>query len=97
MKFINKLKLRQLHRQFVPIMVFPLLLTSLTGSLFHIAMLTGKSSDFIWLLDLHRGKFGRINLESIYPFFNTFGLLILLVTGVIMWLDYRSPRSSKIK
>ena len=90
--FLHPLKLRKLHRWFAPIMVFPLLLTLLTGSLFQVAIVMGGGNNFYWLLDWHRGHFGRINLEMIYPFLNAFGLLMLLVTGVLMWLQVRPIR-----
>ena len=86
---INKARLRHLHYWFAPIMFFPLLLTSITGSLFQVAVSTGKAEQFIWLLDFHRGKFGRINLEVIYPLLNAFGVLMLIFTGIIMWLQTR--------
>ena len=86
---INKARLRHLHYWFAPIMFFPLLLTSVTGSLFQVAVSTGKAEQFIWLLDFHRGKFGRINLELIYPILNAFGVLMLIFTGIIMWLQTR--------
>ena len=93
-KFFNKVKMRKLHRWFAPIMIFPLLLTLFTGSLFQIAVLMGETNKFLWLLELHRGQFGRINLEMIYPFLNGFGLLMLTVTGISMWLQIR-PRNKK--
>ena len=86
---INKARLRHLHYWSAPIMFFPLLLTSVTGSLFQVAVSTGKAEQFIWLLDFHRGKFGRINLELIYPILNAFGVLMLIFTGIIMWLQTR--------
>ena len=86
---INKARLRQLHYLLAPIMLFPVLLTLITGSLFQISVITGQANDFIWLLEWHRGKFGRINLEMIYPFLNTFGMLMLAVTGIIMWFQTR--------
>jgi hypothetical protein len=89
---ISKARLRQLHVTFAPIVVLPLLLTLLTGSLFQIAVLTGQSNDFLWLLAWHRGKFGRINLETIYPFLNAFGLLAMVVTGISMWFQTRQSR-----
>ena len=90
---INKARLRQFHFILAPIMFFPILLTLITGSLFQVAVITGKSEDFLWLLDLHRGKFGSINLELIYPFFNAFGVLFLAVTGITMWLQIqKKPR-----
>jgi len=88
MAFHNR-RLRQIHRFLAPIMVFPLILTLITGSLFQIATLTGKTQQFLWLLDLHTGKFGAINLNFIYPFLNGFGVLTLVITGIIMWLQIR--------
>lgn len=86
---INQLRLRKLHRTLVPFMVLPLLLSLVTGVLFQLAVAGDRASDFIWLLELHKGKFGQVNLEFIYPFFNAFGLLTLIITGFLMWL--RSP------
>jgi uncharacterized iron-regulated membrane protein len=68
-------------------MALPLLLTLLTGMSFQVAIATGNGSDFLWLLDLHRGKFGSINLELVYPFLNGLGLLTLVVSGVLMWFQ----------
>lgn len=93
---INRVRVRQLHRALVPFMAFPLLITLVTGLLFQFAVVSNRASDFLWLLELHRGKFGQINLESIYPFINALGLLTLLVTGVLMWLQTsrRKPSSN---
>ncbi|MDJ0733385.1 MAG: PepSY domain-containing protein [Nostocaceae cyanobacterium] len=90
---INKARIRQLHSWFAPLMLFPVLLSLITGSLFQVAVITGKSEDFLWLLEWHRGKFGRINLEMIYPFLNAFGLLVLAVTGITMWLQTPKRKS----
>ena len=83
---INKARLRYLHYIVAPIMFLPIFLTAITGSLFQIAVITGKSEDFLWLLELHRGKFGSINLELIYPLVNAFGVLFLAITGITIWL-----------
>jgi len=91
----NPLRLRQLHRAMVPVMVLPLLLTLTTGVLFQFAVASDRATDFIWLLDLHRGKFGQINLDFVYPFLNALGLLTLLITGVLMWLKTPSRRTRK--
>ncbi|MDJ0697655.1 PepSY domain-containing protein [Mastigocoleus sp. MO_188.B34] len=84
---IKKIHIRQLHYYLAPIMLFPVILSLITGSLFQVAAITGKGEEFIWLLELHRGKFGRINLEMVYPFLNAFGILILAITGITMWLQ----------
>ncbi|MEO0984312.1 MAG: PepSY domain-containing protein [Cyanobacteria bacterium J06639_14] len=84
---------RRLHRWLAPAMLFPLLLTLITGMLFQMAIATGNGNTFLWLLDLHRGKFGSINLEMVYPFLNGLGLLGLAITGITMW--WRSPNSRR--
>ena len=89
-------RLRKLHSAIAPLMAFPLLLTLTTGLLFQVAIASGKTDDFLWLLDWHRGKFGRIDLEMVYPFLNAIGLLTLVITGILMWLQLPS-RSSKLR
>lgn len=89
----NRQRLRQLHRWFAPIMVLPLMLTLFTGALYQVAILTGEVQDFLWLLELHTGKFGALDLQFIYPFLNAFGVLILSVTGITMWWQLRSRNS----
>ncbi|MEA5535331.1 PepSY domain-containing protein [Crocosphaera sp. XPORK-15E] len=86
---ISKKRLRNLHYTLAPLMIFPLLLTAITGSLFQVAELTGNGREFSWLLALHRGKFGMIDLRMVYPFLNAFGILLLGVTGILMWLQVR--------
>lgn len=83
----NKTRLRQLHRALAPIMLLPLLLTLITGSLYQIADMVDKGDVFRWLIEVHKGHFGNINLEVIYPFLNALGLLLLAVTGISMWLQ----------
>lgn len=85
----NRVRLRQLHKALVPFMVLPLLLTLTTGTLFQFAAAGNRANDFLWLLDLHRGKFGQVNLEFFYPILNALGLFTLIVTGSIMW--FQSP------
>mgnify|MGYP001801733507 CR=1 FL=1 len=89
----SQVRLRQLHRALVPFLLVPLLITLVTGTLFQMAAVSDKANDFLWLLELHRGKFGRINLEWIYPILNELGLLTMVITGLLMWL--RSPTRRK--
>ena len=85
--------IRQLHRILAPIMLLPLLLTTITGIIYQILDLTGKEKNFKWILDWHKGDFGVINLESIYPFLTAIGLLILIFTGISMWRTMRRTSS----
>ncbi len=89
---MKTLRIRQLHRALVPFMVLPLLLTLTTGTAFQFAVAAGRAQDFFWLLELHRGKFGTINLEFVYPILNALGLLTLLITGLLMWLNLPKRR-----
>ena len=79
--------LRQFHRWLAPIMLLPILLTVLTGSLYQLVDMAGKGAAYDWLLDIHKGNFLILDLQSIYPFLNALGLLLLLGTGIFMWLQ----------
>lgn len=92
---INKARLRQLHSMLAPIMILPILLTLTTGLVYQMADVAGKQADFFWLLEIHTGHFGRLNLELIYPFLNALGLLTLALTGITLWFQNarRRPRN----
>ncbi len=83
------IRFRQFHRTLAPIMVLPLLLTAITGIVFQWVDLNGQGEKFDWLLDIHKGHFGVLNLEAIYPLLNGLGLLVLLGTGIVLWLQSR--------
>jgi len=85
----NQTRLRQVHKVLAPIVLLPLLLTLITGSIYQIVDLGGKGDAYDWLLDWHKGHFGSLNLETIYPFLNSLGLLIMVITGISMWLQLR--------
>jgi uncharacterized iron-regulated membrane protein len=80
-------QVRRYHRFLAPIMLLPLLLTLVTGSIYQLVDLAGQGDSFDWLLDLHKGHFGVLNLEIIYPFLNALGLLGLALTGTTLWLQ----------
>ena len=89
---ISKARLYQLHRVLAPIMVLPILLTLVTGSLYQIADLGDQGDAYDWLLDLHKGNFGSLKLATIYPFLNALGLLTMAITGIAMWTKTRRPQ-----
>jgi uncharacterized iron-regulated membrane protein len=88
------LNIRNIHRTIAPIMLFPLLLTAITGVIYQFFDLAGNEKVAKWLIDLHKGDFGILNLEVIYPFLNALGLIILIFTGISMWVQMRSKRQS---
>lgn len=65
-----------MHRLLVPLAAAPLLLTAASGSLY--SLLLERGVDAFWLLKIHTGRFGPINLQPYYPVL--LGLLTLVVT-----------------
>ena len=57
-------RFRRAHRVVVPLAAAPLLLTAASGSLY--SLLLERGIDAFWLLKLHTGKFGPINLQPYY-------------------------------
>ena len=68
---------RRVHRWFVPIAAVPLLLTAISGSLYSI--LLERGIDAFWLLKIHTGRFGWLNLQSFYP--ALLGVLTIVITA----------------
>lgn len=89
----RQVRFRQLHRTLAPVMLVPLLISLLTGTIYQLLDIAGKDSDFKWVLDIHKGDVGILNLEAIYPFLNGLGLLTLLITGFSMWLQSRRRKA----
>lgn len=86
-------KLKKLHSFVAPIVIIPIILTLITGSAYQVFDLAGNGGNVDWLLDIHKGHFGPLNLEAVYPFLNAFGLLFMAITGGTMWLDLRRIRN----
>ncbi len=73
---------RRVHRWLVPIAAAPLLLTAISGSLYSILLEQGI--DAFWLLKIHTGRFGLLNLQSFYP--SLLGVLTVVITASGMTL-----------
>jgi len=67
---------RKTHRFLVPIAAAPLLLTALTGSLYPVLESLDMKAD--WLMQVHTGNFGLINLQSFYS--SLLGVLTIILT-----------------
>jgi uncharacterized iron-regulated membrane protein len=91
----HKFSLRYLHRFISSVMIFPILLTLITGTLYQFVDLQGNGDQFQWLLEAHKGHIGSLNLERVYPFLNALGLLALTITGIFLWL--RTRRNARRK
>ena len=71
------MKTRLVHRSIVVIAALPLLITSATGSVY--SLLLDQGVDAFWLLKIHTGRFGLINLQPYYSWI--LGVLTLLAVG----------------
>lgn len=85
---------RQIHRALAPILALPLVVTVVTGSLYQIARLN-DNFDYYWLIQIHKGQWGPLDLQAVYPFLNGLGLLLMVATGLSLWLKTRSHRPPK--
>ncbi len=76
----------------MPIAAVPLVLTSLSGSLY--GALISADIEVPWLLRLHTGNFGLLNLQ---PYYSTvLGVLtvFIAVSGLAMMVGGRRPKES---
>lgn len=95
-KVLTQKYLRQFHKFLAPIMLLPLVLTAITGATYQMFDLAHQETSVPWLLALHKGHFGILNLTNIYPFLNALGLIILAVTGFSLWLQKRRKSREKV-
>lgn len=83
--------LRRVHRTLVPLAAVPLLLTALSGSLY--GALSAREIDAFWLIKLHTGNFGAVNLQ---PYYSTvLGVLTLFIAGSGIGMLLTSRRGRK--
>ncbi len=78
---------RKLHRLLVPMAAIPLALTSMSGAIYGTVL--ALNIDAPWLLRLHTGNFGVINLQPIYSPLIGMITLILIASGVSLLLAGR--------
>lgn len=83
---------RRLHRLLVPIAALPLALTALSGSLY--GTILAFDLDAPWLLRLHTGNFGVINLQPIYSPLIGVVTLVLVITGLVLLVRSGRARSA---
>lgn len=75
---------RRIHKWLVPLAAAPLLITASTGSLY--SLLLERNIDAFWLLKLHTGQFGWLNLQPFYPILLGVLTIVVTVSGLAMLL-----------
>jgi hypothetical protein len=91
MKTLNR-RSRKLHRLVVPIAAIPLALTSMSGAIYGTVL--AMNIDAPWLLRLHTGNFGLINLQPIYSPLIGVMTLVLVVSGIALLVGGRKTPNS---
>ena len=86
------MNLRRVHRVIVPLAAVPLLVTSLSGSVY--SGLLDQGIDAFWLLKLHTGRFGPINFQPYYSVILGLLTIALIVSGVSLLLPKRRGQRS---
>jgi hypothetical protein len=77
-------RLRTLHRVLVPVAAAPLLLTAASGSLY--SLLLERGIDAFWLIKIHTGRFGPINLQPYYSVLLGALTLVVIASGATLLL-----------
>ena len=90
----SKVDPRRIHRLLVPICALPLILTSLSGSLY--GTLTDRGIEVTWLLKMHTGNFGLFNLQPYYSTILGVLTVVLALSGVVMFFGVRRGRSDSL-
>ena len=85
------IRFRRAHRLVVPIAAAPLLLTAASGSLY--SLLLERGIDAFWLLKIHTGKFGPINLQPYYSLLLGVLTLVVIASGVAMFFSSNRTRA----
>ena len=91
MGLLSKIRWRQLHRWVVPIAAAPLLLTAATGSLY--SLLLERGIDAFWLLRIHSGRFGPLNLQPYYSGLLGLFTLVVIGSGLALLLSARRAKA----
>lgn len=78
---------RRVHRSLVPLAALPLLLTALSGSLY--STLSAQGIEAFWLMKLHTGNFGLVNLQPWYSPILALLTLFVIGSGLGLWLGRR--------
>ena len=89
MALLPRTRWRQLHRWVVPIAAAPLLLTAATGSLY--SLLLERGIDAFWLIRIHSGRFGPINLQPYYSGLLGLFTLVVIVSGAGLLVSRGRP------
>ena len=84
-------RFRRAHRLVVPLAAAPLLLTAASGSLY--SLLLEQGIDAFWLLKIHAGTFGPVNLQPYYSLLLGVLTLVVIASGLALLLPSGRDRA----
>lgn len=84
-------RFRRAHRVVVPLAAAPLLLTAASGSLY--SLLLEHGIDAFWLLRIHTGLFGPINLQPYYSVLLGGLTVVLIASGLALLISSGRARA----
>jgi hypothetical protein len=84
-------RFRRAHRVVVLLAAAPLLLTAASGSLY--SLLLEQGIDAFWLIKIHTGRFGQINLQPYYSLLLGVLTLVVIGSGLAMLLSSSRARA----
>jgi len=85
---------RRIHRALVPIAAIPLIITALSGSIY--GLMLANNIDAFWLLKVHTGNFGMLNLQPYYSAIIGILTLIIAISGVGLLLGGPRKRPASL-
>ena len=71
---------RKIHRKITALTSIPLLITIFSGTIYSILQPLGV--DAFWLIKLHTGNIGIINLQPFYSIFLGIASIISIISGI---------------
>ena len=86
---MNSTKFKTIHRRITIIALIPLLLVTITGSLYSILQFFDVYA--FWLIKIHAGNFFIINLQPIYGSIIGFITFFAIISGIFLF-----PKSKKL-
>lgn len=84
---------RKIHRLIVPVAVAPIAAVALSGALY--GTLINFNVEWPWLLKMHTGNFGIVNLQPFYSPLIGALTLVVAISGTLLLLPRRSSIAGK--
>ena len=86
---MNSTKFKTIHRRLTLIALIPLLLVTITGSLYSTLQLFDVYA--FWLIKIHTGNFFIVNLQPLYASLIGFITFFAIISGIFLFPKSKKP------